>query len=153
MNFPAAPCEPFREGYCVACASYLGRQTISSPLYCRNELCSLYLVHQHGLRTLREVEQLDHRRYMQLKSTFLYPVGRVTVFQQISAQPRMVNASWMSRRRSYRIANRRNWFNHAKVRSTTHRCRPSRWLDSMPFRAIRPRMCRLRRARRHFGWS
>ena len=67
----------------------------------------------------------------------------------------------MSARRSYRIVSRRYRVSQASVRSTTHRCRPNRWLDSTPLRAIRTRMwrrCRsagsggYRRPCRHGPW-
>ncbi len=71
--------------------------------------------------------------------------------KQMSAQPRVRNAWWMSTRRSYRIVNRRCRLSHARVRAITHRCRPRRGLDSMPLRAIRTVMCRRCRNRRPRG--
>ena len=54
----------------------------------------------------------------------------------------------MSSLRSYRMAKRRIRANHAKVRSTTQRWRPSRSLLSTPRRAMRGSMPRWRQARR-----
>ena len=52
-------------------------------------------------------------------------------------QPRVRQACWISARRSERIVKRRMRFNPARVRSTTQRWRPNRWLDSVPLRAMR----------------
>lgn len=60
----------------------------------------------------------------------------------MSEQASERNAGWMSARRSCRMRNRRKRCSHPKVRSTTHRHRPSLSRDSTPYRAIRAAMPR-----------
>lgn len=67
----------------------------------------------------------------------------------MTAQARVSNAKCVSMRRSKRMRNLPNAASHACVRSTTQRCLPSRSFFSMPRRAIRELMPRLRRCRRH----
>ncbi len=56
----------------------------------------------------------------------------------------------MSSRRSLRIVSLRYLASHASVRSTTHLCRPSFSLLSMPSLAMRLLMPRFLRVRLHF---
>ena len=55
----------------------------------------------------------------------------------------------MSARRSHLVTSLRSWASHARVRSTTHRCRPSLVEVSTPLRAIRGAMDRARHSPRH----
>ncbi len=68
--------------------------------------------------------------------------------RQIRALARCRSPCSSSARRSERTPRRRQPSNQESVRSTTHRCRPSRWLESIPRRARRGVMPRDRRARR-----
>ena len=59
-----------------------------------------------------------------------------------------MSAMWMSARRSWRVARRRNWANQAKVRLTTQRWRPAFAGVSTPRRAMRGMTERARHHRR-----
>ena len=63
--------------------------------------------------------------------------NRLIWLRQMRAQPRVTKASWMSARRSSRMARRRKRASQAKVRSTAQRRRPSFSLVSTPRLAMR----------------
>ena len=73
--------------------------------------------------------------------------------QQMMAQARLRNASWMSSRISQRIRSRRNQCSSARDCSTTQRCTPSPEPCPVPRRAITGVMPLARTCRRYLSWS
>ena len=69
-------------------------------------------------------------------------------FQQMIMHPSVRNATCISVRLSYRTRRRRNWFSHAKVRSTTQRHLPNPLPCSLLRIARSGNMWRARKARR-----